>query len=1143
MNKDIKGHNQEEEKNKEFKLTTWALKNKNTIYLLTFILFAFGGYSYVTLPKELFPDIVQPTIMVRTIYPGNTPADIENLVTRPLEKEIESVKGLKKMTSNSSQDASVVFAEFSTDMDVKQALQDVKDAVDKAKKDLPTDLPNDPTVEDIDFSEFPIININLSGNYSLEELRGYAEYLQDELETISEITRVDISGVNNRELRIHADLHKLEANQLSFSDIQNAVMQENVSMSGGNVLIGNTRRTVSIQGEIRDPNVFKNIIIKREKGKIVYLKDVADVNFTFEDPSSFARLNKKPVVSLQVVKKSGENLLSATSQIFNIIDNAQASHALPESLDVAITNDQSKDVKSQLSNLSNSMILGALFVILVLFFFLGSRNAFIVGLAIPLSMFLSFLVLGMNGSRINFMVLFSLILALGMLVDNAIVVVENIFRFKQKGYSSFEASRLAVGEIAMPIISSTATTLAAFFPLLFWNGMIGEFMKYLPMTLIIVLISSLFVALVLLPVYSSLFVKAEGQEKVLNKKKYLKAIFIMLAFGLVFYIPKWYTLANLLVIFAIIGLCYLLFLHRASKWFQTKFLVWLENTYLKVLSFVMKKGNPKRVIIASFLLLFITIGFYTATSPKIKLFPSTDPKYINVVAKMPVGTDINATDSAMRILEKDVYKILKPNMSIVKSILTRVGMGAVSEHAGFSGRMGSSAGGLITIHFLDYQFRNGINTSHILQELSDALIRVYPGIEISVEKPADGPPTGKPINIELIGKDFDKLIALSENIITTIDNSKIPGIEGLKVDLDVGKPELSINIDRDKARRFGISTGQIASSIRTSIYGTEISKYKVGEDEYPIMLRSKDKYRYNIPSLMNQKITFKDQNSGKVVQVPVSSVANIAYSNTYDQINRKDKKRVVTVYSNVLEGYNPTNINNKIRTLLESYTFPEGYKYDITGEQEEQAKSMAFLLTALLIAISLILIILVTQFNSVVKPVIILASVLFSTIGVFGGLATFNMEFIVIMTGIGIVSLAGVVVNNAIVLIDYIDLLKSKKRKELGLDPEAFLTYEQSVECLVEAGKTRLRPVLLTAITTILGLIPLAIGLNIDIIGMLSDFNPNIYFGGDNIAFWGAISWTVIFGLTFSTILTLVVVPCMYQLLYQVKIYMYKKIK
>jgi multidrug efflux pump len=1131
--------NKEQKTSREFPLTTWALKNKNTVFLMSFILIAFGFYTYRSMPKELFPEIYMPTIMVQTLYPGNPPVDMENLVTRPLEKEIETIKGIKEIKSTSQQDVSVIFVEFTTGTDIDIAERKVKDAVDNALSELPDDLLDDPMVTDIDFSEFPIININLSGAYGLNELKTYAEYLEDEIESVYEISKVQITGLNDREVKINADPYKMDKFQISFDDLEGAIASENLSLSGGDLRLGKTRRTIRIVGEFTNMDQIRNIIVKHENGNIVYLKDVADVIYGFEETDSYARLNRHPVVTLQVVKKGGENLLSATDQIFEILDQAKLVKAIPEDLDITITNDQSDMIKKQLSNLENSIMMGVIFVILVLFFFLGTRNALFVGIAIPMSMFISFMVIGMMGYQINMIILFALILALGMLVDNAIVVVENIYRFVDRGYSKWEAAKRAVGEIAMPIISSTATTLAAFFPLIFWEGIMGEFMKYLPITLIIVLTSSLFVALVIVPVFSSSFIKGGDQTPKPKVKRSLIIAFTMLGFAALAILTGQNLIGNILAILGMLGLANVVFLNRWARWFQNVFLVWLERIYILILSKVLKGFMPVVVLVGAFVLLIITSIFYFSSNPKVILFPSTDPEYINVLAETPIGTDIDVTDSIMLDIENKVYEILEPYNEVVKSVLTIVGKGAIGEQEGFSGKSGGPNRGLVTVTFVDFEFRQGINSSSILKQLADSLVGTYPGVDISVEKPSEGPPTGKPINLEVSGKDFDQLISLSDTIIHMIEQENIPGIEGLKIDLDVGKPELIVHIDRERARRFGLSSGQIAMTIRTALYGKEISDFKGGEEEYPIQLRLKEEFRNNISTLLNQKVTFRSASTGKILQIPISAVANIEYSTTYGSVMRKDLKRVVTVYSNVLEGFNATEINEQLAVLIQDMDMPEGYAYKFTGEQEEQEESMAFLSTAMLIAVSLILIILVSQFNSVVKPFIILASILFSTIGVFGGLGTFKMDFIVIMTGIGIISLAGIVVNNAIVLIDYIDLLKSRRRQELGLEPKTLLSGKDAINCVVEAGKTRLRPVLLTAITTILGLIPLASGMNIDIPGFFTHFDANIYFGGDNAAMWGPISWTIIFGLGFSTFLTLLIVPSMYHLLYKAKVGIY----
>ncbi|MEE4198437.1 MAG: efflux RND transporter permease subunit [Bacteroidales bacterium] len=1120
---------------REFKLTTLALRNKNTVYLLALLLLFFGVYSYRSLPKELFPEIVWPQIMVQTIYPGNSPADIENLITRPLEKELENIRGLKEITSISAQDASMIFVEFNTDVDLENALRRVKDAVDIGKNELPrgaTEL-QDPLVFDLDFSEFAIININLSGDYSVEELKYYAEQLQDEFESIPEVSKALIEGVNDREIKVNVDLMKLEALDLSFYDITEAIRNENITMSGGEILLGKTRRSIRTIGEFENPRELENIIIKTEEGKNVYLKDVAEVVDGFTEPTSFARLNKESVVSVQVVKKGGENLLSTTDKIYRKLDQSKKNKLLPEGLDITITNDQSEMVKMQLSNLENSMIMGVIFVIVVLFFFLGTRNALFVGLAIPLSMFISFVIIGVIDFRINMIVLFSLILALGMLVDNAIVVVENIHRFIDNGYSPWVAAKEAVGEIAMPIIASTATTLAAFFPLALWKGIMGEFMKYLPITLIIVLTSSLLVALVIIPVVSATFNREKdpnGNNKgVIRRKKALLVTFGLIGSGILFLVLKIPVLGNLLIVFGMIGILHLLFLRRMESWFQEIFLVKLERLYSRGLQFALRGKNLLFFFFGTLALLVLTVMLFFSRMPDVTLFPDADPNYINIVAKLPSGTDITGTNEFIHQLEDDILAFLEPYKNeqgepVTESVLTTVGKGDPMDFS--AGTKPNEA--IITVSFIDYELRDGVNTSEIMQKLSQRIMGHYPGVELELSKDEGGPPTGKAINLEIIGQDFEQLVYLTDTIKTYLESQNIDGVEGLKMNISTQKPEILVHINRDKAQRYGLSTQTIAYTLRQSLFGDEVSDFKVGEEEYPIMVRLKDEYRYDLPAMKNLKIpVFGD---GPPQYIPLSAVADFEYSTTFSSVRRKNLDRVITLYSNVIEGYNANTINMQLEGLMEAFEMPPGYRYEFTGEQQEQDESSEFLGRAMLIALALILLILVTQFNSVIKPLIILSSVLFSTIGVFGGLWTFDMDFIIIMTGIGIISLAGIVVNNAIVLVDYIELLKARKRKELGLPEGAFLPIADATECVVNAGKTRLRPVLLTAITTILGLFPMALGLNFDFRGLLQNYDPNIYFGGDMASYWGSMSWTVIFGLTFSTFLTLIIVPVMYRI-------------
>ena len=1127
---------------RNFGLTTASIKNRNTVILLTIVLAIYGLLTYINLPKESFPDIKIPKIFIKTVYPGNPPVDMENLITRPIEKEIKTIKGVKEFSSTSSQDNSDIVVEFKSDYDIKKALQDVKDAIDAAKSEMPDDLNMDPIIKELDASEFPIMSINLSGDFSMEELRKISDDIKDDIEAIPQISKVQIKGLNDRQINIDIDKQKMKANNISFKSIEDAINFENKSISGGDLVSNYTRRSVRVDGEFKSINEMNDIIIKHEKGNIVYLRDIIDgglVKDGYVDPLTFARLNRHNVVSLSIVKKSGENLISATDNINELLEISRRSGLIPSNMHIEITNDMSDQVKKQVNNLENSIIMGMIFVIIILFFFLGLRNSLFVGFAIPMSMLISFVVLGIMGYTVNMMTLFGLVLALGMLVDNAIVVVENIYRFIDRGYNTFEATRQAVGEIAWPIIASTATTLAAFLPLLFWPGMMGSFMSLLPITLIIVLTSSLFVALVIIPTFVVIILKEGNKEKKPELKKVLKILIVMAVIWTLGFFGNIMWLANFTMFMAMIMVANYLFLFKWSEKFQANFLVWLENYYLKVLNWALSGNKPRYLLIGGFALLIATFVFFGNSGSKVLFFPENQPRYLNITIKLPIGTDIDSTNIFADYIDRKVNRIIKKDSAIVKSVLTIVGKGAVGEREQSFGNSPEKA--LITVTFIDFDKRGDHRPStDIMKELSDSLIGQYAGVQISVEKNKMGPPTGKPINIEIEGKEYNKLIHYTDSVMAFLENISVPGIEGLKRDLDNGKPELIVHINRDKARRFGLSTAQIAMALRTSLFGKEISDFKDGEDKYPIRLRYSKKYRDNISALINQNITFRN-NRGKILDIPISSVANIEYSNTYGSVNRKDMKRVITIYSNILEGYNANVINAQLRKLLKNFKLPEGYTISFTGEQEDQAEAQNFLAGALVTALALIFLILVTQFNSFAKPVIIMISVLFSTIGVFGGLATFTMDFVVIMTGIGIISLAGIVVNNAIVLIDYIDLLKDQKREELGMGKEDNLKIQDSIDCVVLAGKTRLRPVLLTAITTVLGLLPMAVGLNISFGGLLTNLAPDIYFGGENADFWGPMAWTVIFGLSFATFLTLILVPVMYVVGNKIKLYFVKK--
>jgi len=1109
---------------KEFGLTTFSLKNGTMVMFLTAMFVVFGIITYVALPKDSYPEVKQPIVYIGTPYPGNSPVDMENLVTREIEKEINSISEVDNIKSTSVQDYSTIIVEFDPKITVEEALTKVKDAVDKSKPQLPDDLPQDPNVFEINFSEFPIMNINLSGNYQLEELKKFGEYLEDEIEKISEISKVEIRGIDDKEVKIKVDPFELEARKLNYSDIENAVKAENVTMSGGNILDAGVRRTIRVVGEFTDPQDLENIVVKSEKGNIVYLKDVAQVQFDYIEKQTYARMRKEPVVMVDIVKRSGENLLSATDQIKVVLEKAKAD-VFPKDLKVTITNDQSSVTKEMVSSLENNIISGVIVVVIILLLFIGTRNALFVGMAIPLSMFITFIVLSALGMNINMMVLFGLIMALGMLVDNGIVVVENVYRLRTEGFSIWDSTRLGVGEVAVPIISSTATTLAAFIPLMLWPGIMGQFMKYLPITLIISLSASLFVALVINPVFIVRFMKVEG-EKVTNHKAIWRNSIIMSVLGLVFIALKVYWLGNLLLFFAALTLLNVYILVPAATRFQASVLPWIESQYERTIKFSLAGRKPLLIFGGTFALLIISFALLFVFPPKVLFFPDNIPKYINVFIEYPVGGDIEDTNQFTKEVEDKILAVIQPYEKAVESVVANVGAGTGDPMDMSSiGQAESPNKARITVNFVDFKFRGGINTSEVLDKVR-AGISGYPGVTVTVSKNADGPPTGKPITIEVTGEDLEPLIAISEKMKSYINESGIQGIEKLKLDIETGKPELLVNIDREKARRFGLSTYSVANEVRTSLFGKEISKFKQGEDDYKVQLRMDDKYRYNVDALMNKSVTFRDQTNGRISQVPISSIAKAELSSTYGSIKRKDMKRQITISSNVLGGYNATIINDQIKKVLSDFPMPTGISYKFGGEQEKQAKEMAFLSNALILAVFIIFLIIVAQFNKLTSPLIIMTSVLFSTIGVFFGLIIFQMEFIIIMTMIGIISLAGIVVNNAIVLLDFVELKKKRKKELTGAE----LTLEEVRQSIIEAGKTRLRPVLLTAITTVLGLIPLAIGVNLDFLGLFSSYNPDFYMGGDSVIFWGPLSWTIIFGLVFATFLTLVVVPVMYLL-------------
>ncbi len=1123
---------------REFPLTTLAVDNATSVFLLAFMILYFGYNSYNDMPKEQFPEINIPTIFVNTPYPGNSAVDIENLVTRPIEKELKAINGIKKVESTSMQDFSVIVVEFNTDVDISDAMVDVKDAVDRAKAELPNDLPNDPVVQDIDLGEFPIMTVNLSGEFTNDELRNYAEYLQDELEDIDEILRVEIKGALEREVKIEVDLKQMEARQVSFRDIQTAIEAENITMSGGEIVAGGFRNAVRIIGEFTSVEEIADIVVKSENIQPVYLRDIAEVSFSFMDRTSYARMDQHPVVSLDVIKRSGANLLSASDKIKEAVERAQQEE-LPAALSINVFNDQSINIRSEVSNLENSIISGVILVVLVLLFFLGIRNALFVGIAIPLSMLMGIMFLYLTGSTLNIIVLFSLILALGLLVDNGIVVVENIYRYMQEGFSGVEAAKKGAGEVALPIIASTATTLAAFLPLAFWPGIMGSFMSNLPITLIAVLTSSLFVALVVNPVFTARFMKVDTRSKDperRRRKQRNRWILVAALTGgvMLFHMLGWDAGRNICGIVALVTLLNMYVLRPASFYFQDKVIPLLESVYDNFIRLALRAFMPIVVFLGTFGLLVLAIILLAINAPKVIFFPDIEPIYVNAFVEMDMGTDIEVTNELMQTLERDVEQAMAPYVQVVDAILAQVGEGT-SDPAGPPEPGVSPNKARLTVAFVPANERNGVNTRDLM-EIIRRTVQGHPGATIVVEKNAAGPPQGRPVNLELRGDDINELLVLSQDVLSYLNEKNVPGVEELQADIKLAKPEQTVYINRETARMYGVSTRDIASTIRTALYGMEVSKFKQGEDDFPINIRANEHYRYNKDALMSQVITFRDPGSGRISQVPINTVATIEYGETFSAVKRKDMQRMITIYSNVTDGYNANEIVDELRGYMDAFLMPRGYDYEFTGQQQEQMEAMDFLSTAFVIALFVIFIILVSQFNSIYAPFIIVLTILFSIIGVLMGYVSTGRDLVVVMTGVGIISLAGIVVNNAIVLIDYINLLIKRKREELSIGQEFRLPNEMIREAIIRGGAIRLRPVLLTAITTVLGLIPLAIGFNFNFFTLVTELNPRIFIGGDNVAFWGPMAWTVIYGLVFSTFLTLIVVPVMYWLFYHLSL-------
>jgi multidrug efflux pump len=1012
-----------------------AIDRRSTVFALMLIILIIGTYSYIALPRESTPDITVPYVLVVTAYEGVTPEDIESLITHPLERKLKGLKDVEEISSVSAEGSSMITIEFAPDVDIDNALQKVRDKVDQAKGDLPNDLENDPSILEINLSEFPILMVAVSGDKDEIVLKAVAEELEDQIEQLSGVLDVVLTGGQEREIRVEFDPDRLYAYKISLTEVIRAIQKENINIPGGSIDIGQGKYLLRIPGEFTDPAEIDNLVLTQREGKVIYFKDVANIVDAFEDRTSFARVNGHQSVSLAVKKRTGANIIEVADRVFALLDIAK--DRLPPGINLSVTSNQSKEIRRMVGELENSIITGLILVVSVLFIFLGLRNSFFVALAIPFSMLLSFAVLQLLGITLNMVVLFSLILALGMLVDNAIVIVENVYRHMQEGNSGVKAAKIAVAEVGWPVISSTATTLCAFFPMTFWPGIMGEFMKFLPLTLIITLTASLFVALVINPTLCGHFMSLDKKD-VLEHRKPARVI----------------------------------------------------RFYAATLEFALR--HRILVVFASFMLLVGIGATYSFLGHGVELMPDIEPNRAYVEIKAPEGTNLGASNQLAQTVE-----VFTLNEQDVRYNIAEVGTSSSGEGNGDSVQSNLSR---ISLDFIDRAERVE-DSRDVLDRIRSAVLPI-PGAEFKVEKQEEGPPTGPPVSVEISGEDITILSQVVSKARQLIKDT--PGLVDLKDDFSKAKPEIRVDVDREKASLLNLSTAEISEMVKAAIGGTKLGVYREGEDEYDIIARMPKERRTSVSDIENLLIPAADGSP-----VPLSTIADVTLGTGYGSIRHIDQKRVVTISAETF-GRNSNEVLKDVQERLAGLDLPSGYSINYSGEQEEQQKASAFLSKAFIGAVLLIMLVLITQFNSVLQTLIVMTSVLLSLTGVFLGLMVTATPFGIIMTGIGVISLAGVVVNNAIVLIDYINQLIKE-----GMDVTA---------ALVRAGTVRFRPVLLTATTTILGLLPMAMKVSYDFRTLSWEV------GGESGDWWAPMAVAVIFGLAFATLLTLIVVPVLYSL-------------
>jgi multidrug efflux pump subunit AcrB len=1080
-----------------------------------------GVSAYNSLPRESFPEIKIPLILIYTPYSGVSPEDIETLITRPIETELKSVTGIKEIRSTSSEGLSLIEVEFNPDVDLDTALQKVREKVDLAKAEIPKEA-DDTRIQDIDFSQIPILIVNLSGELGMVQLKEIAEDLKDDLEAVSGVNRVQVIGGREREVHVFADPRRLSFYELSLSDLVEAVSKENLTTPGGDIDVGRLKYLVRLPGEVTTPYEIEDFVVEVRDGQPIYVRDVSQVVYGFEDEATRARLNGKPAVTLTVEKRTGANIIAVADAVK--AELARTRQRLPAGTEVTLVADQSKDIRSMVSELENSILSGLILVIVVLMLVMGFRNSLFVGIEIPLSMLLAFIGVQVLGYTLNMIVLFSLILVLGMLVDNAIVIVENIYRHREEGLDGPTAASRATNEVAMAVTTSTITTLVAFAPMLAWPGIVGDFMHFLPVMVIVGLSASLSVALIFSPTLCAYFMKAPKAPPAVEREgaflnRYRRLLGWALEAGadqgsLGWFLRNWALLAlfvGFLIAAVILALAAFIlpalsaglmrlagFLAAvAAGAYALQGLLWIAWTLIRRFTGWPAYLSDRRSLVVYSMgsILVLTIAAYGVVGKGIEFFPEIEPRQILVEVEAPSGTNLETSDGIVSRLEE-----LTRNTSDLLYAVANVGSTGVSVSEPALGG-GVSNRSRLTLELRDYGMRQQ-NSFRSLAQVRERVSRVE-GAEIKVDKPQDGPPTGKAVTIRISGDRWAELGRLSREVQERIRS--VPGLVNLDHDLDEGKPEIRLRIDRVQAALAGVSTRDIANTVETAIRGTEASKYRIGEDEYDIRVRLAPEARASLDDLSN--LTVPDEDG---IPIPLRSLARLELGVGPAAIRRVDLKRVVTVEGDVVRapGLTEDSVRAEAARRLESMSWPAGYRFEFAGSNEEEKESQAFLQQAFVFALLLILLVLVAQFDNLVVPFSIIVAVVLSLIGVLWGLMLTGTPFGIVMTGIGVICLAGVVVNNAIVLCDF-----TLKLRQRGL---------AKTQAVVEAGAIRLRPVLLTAITTVLGLIPLGVGLNIDF------FKGTISLGSESSQWWAPMCVAVISGLTVATVLTLIVVPVTY---------------